>query len=322
MILADYLRSAPDASWTIATQCGVKHAVIRLPEDPGFDVTSLAHLRAVTDRFRENGFTPVVVEPLPNELHDHIKAGDGLRDASIERFISLMANLREVGIGTVCFNFMAHYGWTRTATDLPDRGGAAVTGFRLTDFRPDDTVIPAETLWANYAYFLRAVLPYAEKYGIRLALHPDDPPLPALGGVARILTSLGAIRKAMEVVPSPNLGVTFCQACYRLMGEDLDACVDALADRIFFIHFRNVRGTKTDFRETFHDDGEIDMAHMIRLYVSKGLNVPIRVDHVPTLAGEHGTVAGYDALGRLYAIGYLKGLLETTVKGRENGKLP
>lgn len=314
MILTDYFRSAPDLTWSLALQCGVRHGVIRLPEDAEFDVTSLSHLRAVVDRFQSYGITPVVVEPLPNELHDHIKAGDELRDRSIEGFIKLMANLREVGIETVCFNFMAHYGWTRTATDLPERGGATVTGFRLADFKADETVLTAEQLWANYTYFLRAVVPYAEKYGIRLALHPDDPPLPALGGVARIFTSLDAIEKGLRVVPSENLGVTFCQACYYIMGENLENCVNRLADKIFFIHFRNVTGTKTDFRETFHDNGEIPMGKMIALYRQHGIDVPIRVDHVPTLPADSTAktpnVAGYDALGRLFAIGYLKGLLE------------
>ena len=310
MILTDYLPARRTAVWDIALACGVKYGTIRLPEDDAFDPTSLPQLRAVVDRFRAAGITPLVLEPLPNALHDHIKAGDALRDSSIDKFILLMKNLRETGITTVCFNFMAHYGWTRTTTALPDRGGAKVTGFSLGDFVPDDFCLTREAVWENYLYFIKAVLPYAERYGIRLALHPDDPPLPALGGVARIFTSLDEIRRGIDTVKSQNLGVTFCQACYYLMGEDLTEAVRALADRIFFIHFRNVRGDKTSFRETFHDDGGIDMAAMIRLYAESGIDVPIRVDHVPTLAGEQADVPGYDALGRLFAIGYLKGLLE------------
>jgi len=314
MILTDYLPARRNAAWDIALECGVKYGTIRLPDDEEFDPTSLSQLRAVVDRFRAAGITPLVLEPLPNALHDHIKAGDALRDSSIDKFILLMKNLRETGITTVCFNFMAHYGWTRTTTDLPDRGGAKVTGFSLADFTPDDCCLTRETVWENYLYFVTAVLPSAERYGIRLALHPDDPPLPALGGIARIFTSLDEIQRGIDTVKSPNLGVTFCQACYYLMGEDLTAAVRTLADRIFFIHFRNVRGDKTSFRETFHDDGDIDMASMIKLYTESGIEVPIRVDHVPTLAGEQADVPGYDALGRLFAIGYLKGLLEGVTK--------
>ena len=311
MLLTDYLRSEPDLTWQLALQSGVTHGVIRLPEDEEFDPTDRSHVRAVVDRFHTHGITPVIVEPLPNALHDHIKLGDSQRDESIEKFIKLMENLRETTIDTVCFNFMAHYGWTRTAKGLPERGGARVTGFKLTDFTPDETVISSEQMWSNYEYFIRAAVPYAEKYGIKLALHPDDPPLPTLGGVARIFTSLDAIRRGISLVDSPNLGVTFCQACYYLMGEDVEQAIRTLADKIFFVHFRNVRGEKTDFRETFHDNGELPMAHLIQVYRDAGVDVPIRVDHVPTLAHESIEQAGYDALGRLFAIGYLKGILES-----------
>ncbi len=310
MILTDYLRATPDLTWDIARQCGVTQGTIRLPEDDRFDVTSLSDLRTVIDRFQSAGIKPIIVEPLPNELHDHIKIGDEKRDWAIERFIALMKNMHEVGLETVCFNFMAHYGWTRTKTDIPERGDALVTGFKLADFKADDFALTEEALWDNYFYFINAVLPYAEKYQVKLALHPDDPPLPKLGNTARIFTSLNAIEKGIRTIPSEYLGVTFCQACYWLMGESIPEAVERLKDRIFFIHFRNVRGEKTDFSETFHDNGMLPMAEIMKLYKDHGINVPVRVDHVPTMQGEKGLNAGYDALGRLYAIGYLKGILE------------
>jgi len=310
MILTDYFYPQHDLTWDFALQCGVKHGVIRAPETPDFDLTNAAHWDALCSRFRSVGIQPLVLEPLPNALHDHIKAGDDQRDASIDAFIKMLPILRKQGITTVCFNFMAHIGWLRTDNRIPERGGAKVTGFRLADFTPTDKVITAQELWENYTYFLNAVIPEAEKHGIRLALHPDDPPLSHLGNVERIMINLKNIQKAMTIVPSPMLGVTYCQATYKMMGEDVYAAARALADKIFFIHFRNCRGKVTDFHETFHDNGEIDMAKMIALYRELGLNVPIRVDHVPQMAGEDAGVAGYTALGRLYAIGYLKGLLE------------
>ena len=310
MLICDYFRSEPDLTWIYALQCGVTHGVIRLPEDEDFDVTSLSQLKNIVARFNSRGITPVVVEPLPNSFHDHIKTDDELRDESIEKFLRLMANLREVGIGTVCFNFMSHYGWTRTDTELPERGGARVTGFRLDKFAPDGYIVGSDEMWKNYEYFVRAAVPEAERYGIRLALHPDDPPIERLGGVSRIFTSLEAIKRGINIVDSPSLGVTFCQACYRLMGERLEEAIPALADKIFFIHFRNVRGCRTNFSETFHDNGDIDMAKAMRLYLENGVDVPIRVDHVPTLEGERLACAGYDALGRQFALGYLKGILD------------
>ena len=101
-----------------------------------------------------------------------------------------------------------------------------------------------------------------------------------------------------------------CQANYYIMGEDLDKVITDFAKKIFFVHFRNTTGSINKFRETFHDNGDLDMAYLIRLYKKLGIDVPIRVDHVPTLKGENTEVAGYAALGRLFAIGYLKGLLE------------
>ncbi len=317
MLLTDYFRAEPDMTWDIARQCGVRYGTIRLPEDDAFDVTSPSHLHTVTERFRTFGITPLIVEPLPNALHDHIKLGDTQRDECIEKFIKLMKNLRDEGITTVCFNFMAHYGWTRTANDISERGGARVTGFSLADFQPDDFSLTHDQMWDNFSYFVKAAVPYAEKYGIKLALHPDDPPLPMLGSTARIFTSLDAICHGIHLVESPNLGVTFCQACYRLMGENLEDAITKLKDKIFFIHFRNVCGDKTCFRETFHDNGEINMAEAVRFYMQNGVDVPIRVDHVPTMVGEECAVAGYDAIGRLFAIGYLKGIIE----GLENGNL-
>ena len=311
MILTDYFRSEYDATWDIAAQCGVKYGVIRAPEDAAFDVTDESHWNAVYDRFAAFGITPLVLEPLPNALHDHIKTGDEKRDESLDKAIRMFPILEKLGIRTICFNWMAYVGWLRTASDLPARGGACVTGFDEAAFAGTDKHISEKDLWDHYAYFLKAVIPEAEAHGIRLALHPDDPPVPRLSGVSRVMISAENIRRAVyEILPSPSLGVTMCQANFHIMGEDLDAVIRACADKIFFVHFRNTAGTRTRFRETFHDDGELDMAHLIHLYRELGIDVPIRVDHVPTLKGERTDLPGYAAAGRLFAIGYLKGLLE------------
>ena len=311
MLLTDYLRSTRDPSWDIARQCGVRHAVIRLPEDGAFDYTSLSHWQSVCERYTSYGFTPTVLEPMPNELHDHIKCGDALRDASIEKVIAMLPHMRAVGIRTLCFNWMAHVGWCRTSHSFPERGGAKVTEFNLADYTPTEDKISEETLWENYRYFLDAVMPHAEQCGIRMALHPDDPPLPRLGGVSRIMTSIENISRAIcDIRPSEYLGITMCQANFLLMDRDIERTVERFADKIFFIHFRNVVGNAEHVRETFHDNGDIDMAKMMAVYAKHGIDVPVRVDHVPTLAGEISEHPGYDALGRLFAIGYLKGILD------------
>lgn len=311
MILTDYFRSQKDATWDFAVQSGVTKGVIRLPEDKSFDITNYSHWREVHKRFTDFGIQPLLIEPMPNELHDHIKAGDEKRDECIEKAIKMFPIMQELGIEGICFNFMAHIGWLRTSSTFPERGGACVTEFSMKDFEPTGAKITAKELWANYEYFIKAVIPEAEKYGIKLALHPDDPPVPRLGDVERIMVTRENIRKAVyDIVKSDNLGVCMCQANYYIMGEDLESVIKEFAKKIFFVHFRNTTRTPNGFRETFHDNGDIDMAKLMKVYIENGVDVPIRVDHVPTYAGEKSQVAGYDAMGRLFAIGYLKGILQ------------
>ena len=316
MILTDYLRSTPDATWEFARQSGVRHGVIRLPETPDFDLTNESHWQAVHKRFTDFGFTPLVIEPMPNEVHDHIKAGDEKRDESIEKVLKMFPIMEKLGISAICFNWMAHIGWLRTRSDVLERGGAKVTEFRMADFQPTGAKITAAELWDNYAYFLNAVIPAAEKHGVKLALHPDDPPVKRLGDVERIMISRENIRKAVYGIrPSDSLGVTLCQANFYIMGEDVEDTIREFAEKIFLVHFRNVVGEKAHFRETFHDNGALDMAKLMRCYAENGVNAPIRVDHVPTMAGEVSSLPGYDAMGRLFAIGYLKGIMES-VEGK------
>lgn len=312
MLLTDYFRSDYDVTWDYAKQCGVSHGVIRLPENKGFDLTDKTHWQTVHKRFTDYGITPVIVEPMPNEVHDHIKEGDHVRDESIEKVLKMLPIMRDLGMESICFNWMAHVGWHRTKSDVLERGGALVTEFDLADYAPKTSAsITEKELWDNYEYFLKAVLPTAEKCGIKLALHPDDPPLPRLGDVSRIMINVENIKKAIyDVYPSENLGLTMCQATFYIMGADLEKTITELAEKIFFVHFRNATGGLPKFRETFHDNGDLDMAKLLRLYTKLGIDVPIRVDHVPTFKGENTEVAGYAAMGRLFAIGYLKGLLE------------
>ena len=116
MIISDYLKSDYDITWDFAKQCGVDHGVIRLPETAEFDITDKSHWNTVYDRFQNHGIKPIIIEPMPNALHDHIKAGDHLRDESIEKVIKMFEYMNDFDIRTVCFNWMAHIGWLRTST--------------------------------------------------------------------------------------------------------------------------------------------------------------------------------------------------------------
>ncbi|MDW7658236.1 MAG: mannonate dehydratase, partial [Bacillota bacterium] len=114
MILSDYLLCEENIQWQYARQLGIEHAVIRLPEDDRFDVTDHSHWQGIHDRFTAAGLKPVVVEPMPNALHDHIKLGDSQRDACIEKVIRMLPIMEQLDIRTICVNFMAYIGWLRT----------------------------------------------------------------------------------------------------------------------------------------------------------------------------------------------------------------
>jgi mannonate dehydratase len=227
----------------------------------------------------------------------------------------MLRNMGALGIRLLCYNFMATIGWSRTDTHVRIRGGAITNRFQLSALDPAPVAVELrvdeEHLWANYAYFITRVLPVAEEAGVKMGLHPDDPPLSPLRGVGRIFTSADAFARAMGLSNSPSHGITYCQANFLAMGEDIAATARRFADRIVFIHFRDIAGTREDFIETFHDDGPTDMPAMLKLYHEIGFSGPIRVDHVPSLAGEEDLPHGYARLGRLFALGYMKGILDT-----------
>lgn len=315
MILADFLPARPDRSWQYALQMGVTHAICKCaPELTGLSAPDdLEALRTVRDRFEEAGLT---LHGLEGDEFDMqlIKLGLPGRDEDIARYQQMLRNMGALGIPLLCYNFMATIGWYRTHPHVPARGGAITNRFESAAVDP--TPVPPEQqvtepqLWENYEYFISRVLPVAEQAGVRMGLHPDDPPLSPLRGVGRIFTSAKSFVRAMSLSNSPSHGITYCQANFLAMGEDVAATARRFADRIVFVHFRDVVGTREDFTETFHDNGPTDMPRMLQLYDDIGFRGAIRVDHVPSMAGEEDLPHGYARIGRLFAIGYLKGSLD------------
>ena len=165
-------------------------------------------------------------------------------------------------------------------------------------------------LWAALAYFLDAVVPEAEAAGVRLAMHPDDPPLRIVRGVPRVMSSVDGFRRLLRLHPSPANAITLCQGNFALMTDDLVSVIEEFGarDSIAFVHFRDVRGTADAFAETFHDDGQTDLRACLRAYAAAGVSAAMRPDHVPTMAGESNEIPGYGTLGRLFALGYIRGL--------------
>lgn len=227
-----------------------------------------------------------------------------------------------LGVGFICYNFM-YTGWYRTHKALQERGGALVSGFSYEAAlkEPDNKYAPVSEskIWENYQWFIDQVMPVAEANGVRMALHPDDPPISPVNGIGRILTSATAIRKALSFSDSPSHGLTFCQGTYTTMNEDVESLINEWGGqkKIFFVHIRDVIGTPTKFRETFHDNGPTDMFAMMKAYKQIGFEGPLRSDHVPTMAGESNKHAGYEMKGSLFGIGYIKGLMDA-VENSEN----
>lgn len=311
-----------ERKWTLARQIGIEHVITKaMPSLSGkpapYDLTAL---RSIQQEFAEAGFQLYGLEGDQFDMAP-IKLGLPNRDECIDNYRQMLRNMGRLGIRLLCYNFMASIGWYRTRIDIPERGGALVSEYKHDDARelvPEDQRITEAQLWDNLFYFLDAVLPVAEEHGIEMALHPDDPPVSPLKGVGRILTSAAAFDQILERYPSPANGITFCQASFKTMGEDLKAIARPWFedDRIFFLHLRDIEGHKYHFRETFHDNGPTSMAEMLSFYHELGFDGPLRPDHAPLMYGETpgtfsgGISAGYEITGKIFAIGYLKGICQ------------
>jgi mannonate dehydratase len=169
----------------------------------------------------------------------------------------------------------------------------------------------AEELWENLRYFLERVVPVAEEVDVRLALHPDDPPRSEVRGMPRIVDSVENYDRVLDIYDSEYNGVTFCQGNFAAMGVDIPETIRHFGDRINFVHFRDVEGDADGFVETWHDAGPTDMRAAMEAYADIGFDGPARPDHVPTMVGESNENPGYHTKGRLFAIGYMRGLLES-----------
>lgn len=304
-----------DENLQLASQIGVEQIVSTYP---GLDLYYLQELRRKVEWF---GMKLGVVEryvPTLEFIH-----GTERRDSQIEDFKTLIRNMAAADIPVLCYSWMPNDDWQRTHLAARERGGALVSAFRMRD--PDTAInatgfdytpkspTAAAQLWDNLEYFLNEVIPVAEDAGVRLAMHPDDPPIARLNGQDRILSTPEAFERLVRMVDSPSNGICFCQGSFASHADEYDipALIERLAPHIVFAHFRDVAGAVPDFRETFHDNGKTDMAACMKAYRDAGVDCPIRPDHVPTLVGESNEFPGYHMLGRLWAVGYMRGIMDS-----------
>lgn len=234
------------------------------------------------------------------------------------RYVRILGHLGKVGVRVVAYNFMPQVSADamviRTRYDVETRGQAITSRFRLAEIGPDtmphgEAPVARERMWDNLARFLRAVLPAAEAAGVRMALHPDDPPLSPLCGLERIADSVASFDRVMALSPSAANAITFCVGCFAETGADVVELIGRYAPRVPYIHVRNIRGTPEDFVETFPDDGQVDLPALFGRLYDLEFDGFLRVDHSPQLAIDPGTAeAGYGLPGHIFSLGYLRGL--------------
>jgi mannonate dehydratase len=247
------------------------------------------------------------------------------RDQKIERYKQYLHDLARAGIFYTTYAHMGNGIWSSKSETT--RGGAMARSFRHETakgywagkvFEPPLThgrkFTPSE-LWENYSYFIEQVVPVAEELGIRIGIHPDDPPVPELGGVPRtIFGNFEGYARALQVADSPNIGVCLCCGTWMEggpgMGKDVIEAIRAFAKlgKLWKIHFRNVTAPVPNFVETFVDDGYTDMRKVMRTLVEVDFRGILIADHVPQMVGDRRT-------GWAYSIGYIKALYDMARDG-------
>lgn len=305
---------------TFAQQLGVNSVQLNTPVLPDKDgywkVEDLVRLR---ERCEGYGLRLEALENVPT--HFFLKAMLGIpgRDQQIENYQKTIRNMGRAGIPLLGYHWMPNSVW-RTPWAF-GRGGARVTAFDAAQVDAgllligvrqveelDGRTLSAAQMWDHYAYFMKAILPVAEEAGVRLALHPDDPPVPELGGIARLFHNANGFRKAMEeIAPSPNHGLDFCMGCFSEMGPGTIEAIRYFGQRgrIFYVHFRDVQGCVPAFKECFLGEGNVNVVEALRALKQVGFNGFLIDDHVPTMIDD----SDWNHRGHAHATGYMLGLL-------------
>lgn len=299
--------AAPD-QLQFVKELGVGHVYTWVREDQR-DYDSLARLRA---RVEDAGLTLYNVGSYEIAKSDKIHLALPGRDAVIAEFQDFVRNLGRAGITVTTFTWEPTQVWssepgeTRGAkarrVDLKEMHARPMThGRRYTE----------EEIWENFAYFMERMMPVAEEAGVRMALHPNDPPAESLGGIPNLIHSFESYKRAFELADSPNLGMEFCTGCWleggmEGFGDIFEGIRTFVADdRVLLVHFRNVSSPLPTFVETFLDNGYMDMYRVMRTFYEAGYENTIALDHTPMF-----TTDDPRATGTAYAIGYMRALME------------
>ena len=314
------LRDLDDETAAFGRQLGLKGIQYNTPniEDSG-GYWSFSALEGLKKSSNEQGFHLEAIENVPLSFYADIMNGGPRSDEQLELMAKTIKNIGAAGIGVLGYHFMPTSVW-RTSQDDRGRGGAIVTGFDLQDVPrgqvnypriPIDVPLSHDNLWSHYEIYLNALLPVAESSGVRLALHPDDPPLTKLGVSARLFDSVDSFKKAEKMSgQSPAWSLDLCIGSVSEMpggAESVTQMIDWFgpSGKIAYCHFRQVVGTIPAFEECFLGEGNFDPVDVMSQLHRVGFDGFLLDDHVPGISGD--TEWGHRS--RAYAIGYLQALV-------------
>jgi mannonate dehydratase len=320
-IAVGQLRELTDETILFVKQMGLQdvqfnffHGSPHVPGETRWEFIDLLRLRT---RCEDAGLRLNAIENVPIKFYDKIMLGQPGRDEQIENMQYTIRNMGKAGIPIFGYHFIATGVW-RTSNTARTRGGAHTTAFDM-DLAKDaplsfDREYGEEEMWKNYEYFIKAIVPVAEEASVRLALHPDDPPVPSLGGVARLMRSFDAFKRAMELGDSPNHGLDFCVGSWSEMSPQ--ECLTGLKyfaerNKIFYVHFRDVLGSVPKFREAFIGEGNLNMFEVMKTLKEAGFNGFLIDDHVPAMVGD----SGWASRSRAFANGQMTAYLEVLNSG-------
>ncbi|MEZ4562295.1 MAG: mannonate dehydratase [Thermomicrobiales bacterium] len=313
---------ASDERLTFAKQLGLNGVVLNTPQLPAtqrWEYMDIPHearrweyldLVELRTRCENHGLRLEAIENVPIDFYDKIMLGLPGRDEQLENYQAIIRNMGAAGIPILGYHWMPNTVW-RTSFSTPGRGGADCTAFdmALVEHAPltHGRVFDADEMWANYAYFMRAVMPVAEEAGVTLALHPDDPPVPMLGGIARLFGTRAGLERAFAIAPSANHGLDLCLGSWSETGEDVIETIEHFGalDRIVYVHFRDVQGTVPKFQECFLGEGNYDPVAVMLALKRTGFTGFILDDHTPRVVDD----TLWCHRGRAHETGYLQGLL-------------
>jgi len=308
------LHDLSEENLTFARQIGVRDLVVVSPEGLSanglyYDYERLIQLKT---RVENAGLRIAALQNIPTSWYDKILWGQEGREQQLENYCQTIDNVGGAGIPIMHYNFHAIRVW-RTSRHTRDRGDALVTSYdhALMENAPaeDGRELGYEQLWDNFELFIKKIMPVAEKAGVKMALHPDDPPVTPIAGAACLFIDVPAFQRVIDMVPSPSNGLLFCQGCYtEMMGNKVFDAIRHFGrqGKIFYVHFRNVAGEMPHFRETFIDSGDIDMAEAIKVYQEVGYQGVMIPDHLPHMIND--TPFGHQS--NAYAIGYMRGIMK------------